>query len=187
MPSPMMAGCLVPRLNGTFKATVRLTLLSISPSGQCLDGEIFLAIHRAGRAKPDSVRRPPDRGQGQCGCLNSELGRANVSSIALAKEEAQRRWQSGRCRVHITHRYAPDCGLGLPASDWLPPSPRFRRDKCDRRGNVLSTQRSEGASLATPGNHPVRAEESSRGSRILRPLSQTVHHALKWPIVGVFD
>ena len=30
-----------------------------------LDGEIFLAIHRAGRAKPDSVRRPPDRGQGQ--------------------------------------------------------------------------------------------------------------------------
>jgi len=88
MPSLTMAGCLVPRLNGTFKATVRLTLPSISPSGQCRTGKFFWRF--TARAKPDSVRQPPDRGQGQWCCLNSELGRSNVSSIALAKEEAQR-------------------------------------------------------------------------------------------------
>jgi hypothetical protein len=47
-----------------------------------------------------------------------------------------------------------------------------RASKCRRSGirrhsqmrsyrNILSTQRSEGASLATPGNNPVLAEESS--------------------------
>ena len=65
MPSLTMAGCLVPRLNGTFKATVRLTLPSISPSGQCRTGKFFWRFTAQGLAKPESVRRPPDRGQGQ--------------------------------------------------------------------------------------------------------------------------
>jgi hypothetical protein len=89
MPSLTTAGCLVPRLNGTFKATVRLTLPSISPSGQCWTGKFFWRFTAR-------VERNPTRSGGRRmaakvnGCLNSELGRANVSSIALAKKEAQR-------------------------------------------------------------------------------------------------
>jgi hypothetical protein len=151
-----------------------------------LDGEIFWRFTAR-------VERNPTRSGGRRiaakvnGCLNSELGRANVSSIALAKEEAQRRWQSGRCRVHITHRYAADCGPGVPASDWLPPSPRFRLDKCDAGETYCRPSARRVRRLRRPETTLCAPRNRVEDPEFCVLLSQTVHHALKWPIVGVFD
>ena len=49
---------------------------------------------------------------------------------------------------------------------------------------VLPTQRSEGASLATPGSNPARTEPCIAGSA---SLILNVHPTLERPIVGVFD
>jgi hypothetical protein len=78
VPSPTTAGCLVPRLSGSFKATlarraiaerrrIKLTLPSDSPSGSCRKGNFFVMnVPRTGRAKrsADGVILEPWRNAG---------------------------------------------------------------------------------------------------------------------------
>ena len=51
----------------------------------------------------------------------------------LSQPSAGRAKQSGRCRVHITQRYAPDCEPCVPPSDWLTGRLAIAQQRVSRR------------------------------------------------------
>jgi hypothetical protein len=77
-------------------------------------------------------------------------------------------------RIPEWWRAAPDAeGASLPTSPTHLPS--FHQEDKLRRTS------------ATPGNNPTRTEVSSPRLVLTLVLAQIVHHALEWPIIGMFD